>query len=109
MAAVSLDIVGAARIKVGEKQLSPLSPQLFAAALYLVIESGRECSREELQELLFAPTISRSARSHNLRQLLYRLSSIGFPIESRNLTVRVNSAFITAPLAEFEALPRATR
>jgi DNA-binding SARP family transcriptional activator len=109
MASVSLNIVGACRIDVGDKQLHPTSPQLFAAALYLSIESGRATSRDELQQLLFSPSAGRAARSHNLRQLLYRLGSLGFPITCSRDLVRMDSLQVEHPLAQLRAQSPADR
>jgi len=104
MTLASLEIIGSLRIAVGERQLLPSAPQLFAGALYLCAESDRDTSREELQELLFGVTASKAARSHNLRQLLYRLTSIGFVLETRARLVRVPSQHVRSPLDGLRAL-----
>src|SRR5215213_2534493 len=101
---VSLDLLGTSRIRFGEKQLEPSSPQMFAGALYLCVESGREVAREELQQILFSSNTLRSARSHNLRQLLYRLTSAGFVMESRANFIRVPAERVRSSLDAIRCL-----
>lgn len=104
MSVVSLEILGNLRITVGERQLTPSAPQLFGGALYLCAESDRGTSRQELQELLFGTGTAHAGRSHNLRQLLYRLTSIGVVIESRGQVVQVPSHTVRSPLDALRTL-----
>lgn len=104
MPTVLLDIIGTSRISIGERMLHPSSPLLFSAALYLCVESGRDISREELQQLLFGSAVSRSARSHNLRQLLYRLTCAGVPLDTRANLVRVDSRHVRSAIENFRCL-----
>ena len=67
---------------------------MFSAALFLCAEHERNVSRQELQQLLLAANLTKSARSHNLRQLLYRLTSTGFPLRTRGLLVQSEAEVI---------------
>jgi len=70
---IQLHTLGEALIKVGERDIRPTSPLLFAALLYLGMERGRRVSRAALQEMLFPDANERSG-AHSLRQLLYKRS-----------------------------------
>jgi hypothetical protein len=109
MADVKLRIVGECIIEVGERQLSPDAPHLFALLLYLAIERGRAVQRSELSELLFRADASSVQRTHNLRQLLYRLRGLGVPVEASGTAVKLNSTVAENPLNHFEALGRDRR
>src|SRR5688572_6630982 len=81
-----LHTLGDSLIKVGEKEIRPTSPLVFAALLYLGMERGRRVPRAALQEMLFPDSDERSG-SHSLRQLLYKLRQLGAPLESDATTV----------------------
>ena len=51
---IYLHTLGDALIKVGEKEVRPSSPLVFAALLYLAMERGHRVPRAALQELLFS-------------------------------------------------------
>src|SRR5688572_2330364 len=76
-----LHTLGDSLIKVGEKEIRPTSPLVFAALLYLGMERGRRVPRAALQELLFPKSDERSG-AHSLRQLLYKLRQLGAPLEA---------------------------
>jgi DNA-binding SARP family transcriptional activator len=76
---IHLHTLGDALITVGEKEIRPSSPMVFAALLYLGVERGRRVPRAALQELLFPESDERSG-SHSVRQLLYKLRQLGAPI-----------------------------
>jgi DNA-binding SARP family transcriptional activator len=84
-----LHTLGDALIRVGEKDIRPTAPLVFAALLYLGVERGRRVPRAALQELLFPNTDERSG-AHSLRQLLYKLRQLGAPIEADTATVRLS-------------------
>ena len=109
MTIASLHIFGSARIELAERQLYPSAPKLFAAALYLCTENGRDTSREELQEFLFGFGGSSSARSHKLRQLLYRLTCAGIVIEAHDNFVRVPPQHVRSASEPLRALTRSER
>jgi DNA-binding SARP family transcriptional activator len=106
---ISLDIIGVSRIRFGKRELTPASPQLFAIALYLSAEGERRIPRSELQNLLFSEVPKQSARSHSLRQLLYRLSSAGFPVESRDDALWVASSRVRHGITELQERSTAER
>jgi DNA-binding SARP family transcriptional activator len=91
MADVRLRIVGECIIEVGERQIGPESPHLFALLLYLALEDGRAVPRAELCELLFPACDSPGCNSHKLRQLLYRLRQLGVAVRSDGSTVSLPS------------------
>jgi DNA-binding SARP family transcriptional activator len=104
MTTISIELLGSSCVSYREHRLTPSSPQLFAAALFLCTERERHISRQELQQLLLAPEASRSARSHNLRQLLYRLSSTGFPLYTNGVLVRCDAQVIQSDVTALREL-----
>lgn len=85
---IHLHTLGDALIKVGEKEIRPTAPLVFAALLYLGMERGRRVPRAALQELLFPNGDERSG-AHSLRQLLYKLRQLGAPLDADASTVAV--------------------
>ena len=77
---IQLHTFGDTMIRVGEKEIRPSAPVLFAALLYLCAERGRRVPRAALQELLFPEKDERSG-AHSVRQLLYKLRTLGVPLE----------------------------
>ena len=78
---IYLHTLGDALIRVGEKEIRPTAPLVFAALLYLGMERGRRVPRTALQELLFPDADERSG-AHSLRQLLYKLRQLGAPLDA---------------------------
>jgi DNA-binding SARP family transcriptional activator len=95
MARIHVRIIGECVIAIGTRHLTPDAPQLFALLLYLAEESGRAIRRTELIELLFAPDKPLRVSSHNLRQLLYRLSRLGVPLTLHHRTVALDAAHVS--------------
>lgn len=83
---IYLHTLGDTLIKVGEKEIRPTSPMLFAVLLYLGMERGRRVPRTALQELLF-PNADERSGAHSLRQLLYKLRQLGVPIDGDSSSV----------------------
>lgn len=81
-------------IRVGEKEIRPTAPVLFAALLYLCAERGRRVPRAALQELLFPEKDERSG-AHSVRQLLYKLRSLGVPLETTASHTTLRAAAVT--------------
>ena len=104
MTTISIELLGSSSVSYGDYRLTPSSPQMFGAALFLSTETDRHVSRQELQQLLLAPTAKKSSRSHNLRQLLYRLSSTGFPLRAEGLFVRSDADVIQSDMSALCAL-----
>ncbi|HET9453023.1 MAG TPA: AAA family ATPase, partial [Gemmatimonadaceae bacterium] len=77
---IQLHTFGDAMIRVGEKEVRPSAPVLFAALLFMCVERGRRVPRAALQELLFPEKDERSG-AHSVRQLLYKLRTLGVPLE----------------------------
>src|SRR5438132_2175453 len=94
-----LHTLGDALIKVGEKEIRPTAPLVFAALLYLGMERGRRVPRAALQELLFSKVDERSG-AHSLRQLLYKLRQLGAPIEADASSVTVQADLVCDDTAE---------
>ena len=76
-----LEVLGNPRILVGSIEINPSAELVFAAALFIVLERSSAVSRCRLQSLLW-PDASDSVASHRLRQTLFKLRSLGFPIEA---------------------------
>jgi DNA-binding SARP family transcriptional activator len=85
---IRLTTLGDTLIHVGEHDLRPSSPTLFALLLYLAMERGRRIPRTQLQALLMP---DQDNAGHALRQLLYRARRIGAPIEMEDETVTVTA------------------
>src|SRR5687767_12258053 len=83
-----LHTLGDSLIKVGEKEIRPTSPLVFAALLYLGMERGRRVPRAALQELLF-PNADERSGAHSVRQLLYKLRQLGAPIQADGGSVAI--------------------
>jgi DNA-binding SARP family transcriptional activator len=78
---IQLNTLGDAFIRVGNREVRPTSPAVFAALLYLGVERGKRVPRAALQELLFPETDERSG-AHSLRQLLYKLRQLGATVQT---------------------------
>jgi len=96
---ITLHTQGDSVIRVGDREVRPTSPVMFAALLYLGVERGQRASRAALQELLFPGGDERSG-AHSLRQLLYKLRQLGAPIQSEGDVVWIESGdVVDAPPA----------
>ena len=76
-----LKSLGQTLIEVDDARLTPAAETVFATALYLILETGRPIGRDELTRL-FWPGVSESQAQHGLRQVLYRLKTLGATIEA---------------------------
>lgn len=90
---IYLHTLGDTLIKVGEKEIRPTSPMVFAALLYLAVERGRRVPRAALQEMLFPHADERSG-AHSLRQLLYKLRQLGVPMEANGTFVLIGTEHV---------------
>jgi DNA-binding SARP family transcriptional activator len=99
---IQLHTFGEALIRVGEKDVRPSAPVLFAALLYLCVERGRRVPRTALQELLFPGSDERSG-AHSLRQLLYKLRQLGAPLEVDAMSVLLPNGAVKAHGADGRA------
>jgi DNA-binding SARP family transcriptional activator len=81
-----LKSLGQTLIEVDGARLTPVAETLFAIALYLVMEAGKPVGRDELARLIW-PNVSETRAQHGLRQVLYKLKSIGAEIETNRTSV----------------------
>jgi DNA-binding SARP family transcriptional activator len=109
MAQVRLRIIGECVIEVGERQIGPEAPYLFALLLVLGCEAGRFIPRMELNELLFSSDETQASASHNLRQLLYRLRAMGAPIMPRGNKLTLSTESVIDALSAIEHSPSSER
>lgn len=79
-------VIGACSIGVGEVELTPAAPHLFALLLAFSLAPRDPWTRRGLQELLFAVTAERAA-AHRLRQLIYRLRGLGVVLQESSTGV----------------------
>jgi DNA-binding SARP family transcriptional activator len=73
--------LGQCTIQIDNCHVGPDAEVVFAALLLLTVERGRRISRGELLGLLW-PDASASRASHCLRQTIYRLRTLGAPLEA---------------------------
>lgn len=104
MRQMTLAIVGDCRIEVGGVDLTPSATHLFALALFLSLENSRWIGRQELQNILFAPSTRPPLASHRLRQLLYRLRAKGLSFDERPSALRLDISQIARPLGHIQDL-----
>src|SRR5690348_4862162 len=83
---IHLLTLGQCAITVGRSRLAPDAERLFAAALYLVVEHGRPVGRGELMEMLW-PDAEEPRAQHSLRQVLYKLKSLGFRFATEHASI----------------------
>jgi DNA-binding SARP family transcriptional activator/tetratricopeptide (TPR) repeat protein len=76
---IVLRALGTAEIDTGVTTLTPSQEIAFAAALYLILEGGKNVSRKRLASLLW-PRVPEKARMHRLRQTILQLKKLGFVI-----------------------------
>lgn len=97
---VHLRTLGESVVEIGEVRVGPAAPHMFAALLYLLLESGRRVTRSRLQELLF-PDVDEQSAAHSLRQLLYRIRRTGVDVRADGTGVVVPSESVRADYESF--------
>ena len=85
---IELRAVGHAEIRTANATVTPSQVVAFAAGLYLVVERGKRTSRTRLSALLW-PGADADARAHRLRQTVYQLKTLGFPIDADRDSVSI--------------------
>ncbi|MCU0649284.1 MAG: AAA family ATPase [Gemmatimonadaceae bacterium] len=82
--------IGTCVIHIGDHELTPTTDRLFCLALILTSHRGATYTREQLGDFLWdEPAQSRDP--HSMRQLLYRLRTLGFPLrEGRGSMISVD-------------------
>ena len=90
--------LGQTLIEIDDARLTPAAETVFATALYLIIETGRPIGRDELTRL-FWPGVSESQAQHGLRQVLYRLKTLGATIKADRAALVLAPRFCTTDFA----------
>lgn len=108
MSTVNTRIIGDCRLAVGPYDITPASSHLFALLLFLALADSRRTSRSELQLLLFGEPLQGSG-DHRLRQLFYRVRSLGVTLEVSPLGVRLDDEARESPLSALRALTAEAR
>src|SRR4051812_8981605 len=85
---IQLQALGSPEIRTPVVTITPSQEIVFAAALYLTLESQRPVSRTSLAGLLW-PDVILGVRSHRLRQTLLQLKRMGLEIEATRDTVHI--------------------
>ena len=88
MTIIRLSLFGDSRIFINGKPITSGATHLFALTFLLAHKQERRITRLELQRFLFQSISARQA-SHNLRQLLYRLRSLGIELDERPTGLRL--------------------
>jgi tetratricopeptide (TPR) repeat protein len=78
---VRLEALGSPRVLVESTEIDPSAELVFALALFTLLERDSAISRSTLQSLLW-PDSADSISSHRLRQTLFKLRKLGYPIEA---------------------------
>ena len=97
-----LKSLGQTLIEADDARLTPAAESVFATALYLIMEAGRRVERDELTRMLW-PGVSEARAQHGLRQVLYRLKTLGATIKADRSALILSPRFCTtdfAPLLE---------
>jgi DNA-binding SARP family transcriptional activator len=97
-----LKSLGETLIEVDGARLTPAAETVFATALYLIIETGRPVGRDELTRL-FWPGVSETQAQHGLRQVLYRLKTLGALIQADRAALILDPRFCSTDFAELLA------
>ena len=85
---IQLRTLGVAEIQTSKLTITPSQEIVFAAALYLLLESNLPVSRKRLASLLW-PCVSQKVSCHRLRQTLFQLKRFGIEFSATRVTVQV--------------------
>jgi len=85
---IVVQVLGGAIITCGDYRVRASSARTFAMALYLAAERGRYLNRAVALATLFGDQPDANG-AHSFRQFVYKLRSVGFPIESRETDLRL--------------------
>ena len=103
---VRVRLIGSAEIDTGTSVLTPSQDVVFAAALYLALERGRQVSRTKMASLLW-PSVSESMRSHRLRQTILQLKKLGLPLMLDRDSVMLATTAVKSDLDDDDRTVRA--
>jgi DNA-binding SARP family transcriptional activator/tetratricopeptide (TPR) repeat protein len=93
---IILRTLGTASIEIeGPTIITPSSPRRFALLLYLAAEHGRDVTREQLANLVFADQ-SPAKGSHSVREALYQLRRLGLSIPATPTGFAIPSEMVRA-------------
>ena len=78
---VRLEALGSPRVWVDSTEIDPSAELVFAVALFMLLERDSAISRQRLQSLLW-PGLADSISAHRLRQTLFKLRKLGYPVRA---------------------------
>lgn len=101
---IRLLCIGDARIITPDGEIDPSAEVAFAAALYLVLERHERTARKQLQDVLW-PLAKPAVAGHRLRQTIFKLRRLGFPVSSDGKSrLYLDAARVRADFEAFESL-----
>ena len=90
--------IGTVEIWLGDRRLAKQTERTVALAVYLCARVREPLTRAHLAEM-FWPESDESRGRHNLRQMLYRLRKMGFPLGEEDETVSVRESLLDCDIA----------
>jgi DNA-binding SARP family transcriptional activator/tetratricopeptide (TPR) repeat protein len=100
---IVLRALGTAQIDTGVATLTPSQAIAFAAALYLILEGGKNVSRKRLASLLW-PSVPEKSRMHRLRQTILQLKKVGFVVTADRNNLGFSLADPSTDITELDGI-----
>ena len=94
-----LKSLGQTLIEADDARVTPSAETVFATTLYLIVEAGRPVGRDELTRLIW-PGVSESRAQHGLRQVLYKLKTLGATIKADRSSLILSPRFCSTDFSE---------
>ena len=94
-----LKSLGQTVIEANEARVTPAAETIFATTLYLIMEAGRPVGRDEITQLVW-PGVSEAQAQHGLRQVLYKLKTLGATIKADRSSLILAPRFCSTDFAE---------
>ena len=94
-----LKSLGQTLIEADDARVTPTAETVFATTLYLIVEAGRPVGRDELTRLIW-PGVSESRAQHGLRQVLYKLKTLGATIKADRSSLILSPRFCSTDFAD---------
>ena len=94
-----LKSLGQTLIEADDARVTPSAETVFATTLYLIVEAGRPIGRDELTRLIW-PGVSESRAQHGLRQVLYKLKTLGATIKADRSSLILSPRFCSTDFSE---------